>query len=173
MSIEIERKFLLRNDGWRAHALSRRRICQGYLGSDSGFSIRVRIVDDAEATLTVKSGNAGLKRLEYGYPIPLADAVEMLAMRQGSCIVKLRHLVPWHGATWEIDVFEGDNAGLTLAEIELRDDTERPVLPPWAGAEVTGDPRYYNNCLVRHPFRLWRGDRIGPQGTGQERRLIA
>jgi adenylate cyclase len=156
MSIEIERKFLIRNDGWRPHVVERQRIRQGYLGSDSGFSIRVRITDDADATLTVKSGNAGLKRVEYGYPIPLADAEEMMAMRQGSCIAKVRHIVPWHGATWEIDVFEGDNAGLALAEIELPGDTVRPVLPPWAGAEVTGDARYYNNSLVRHPFGRWR-----------------
>src|SRR6478672_4030520 len=118
MAIEIERKFLLRSDDWRPLVTGRVRLRQAYLAQDGGLSTRIRIVDTSSATLTIKSRKAGLRRLEYEFPIPLGDAEALLALRQGASVEKVRHHVPWHGLLWEIDVFEGDNTGLVIAEIE-------------------------------------------------------
>jgi adenylate cyclase len=130
-------------------------ICQGYLGIDGGFSTRIRIVDKSRSTLTVKSSRAGLRRLEFEYSIPLPDAQQLLSLRQAAVIKKVRHFVAWQGLTWEIDVFEGDNVGLVVAEIELDHETRQFATPRWIGAEITGQSRYYNSRLVRHPYRLW------------------
>ncbi len=156
MPIEIERKFLVRNDNWRALSIEERHICQAYLSGDGSFSTRIRIVDESQATLTIKSSKAGLRRLEFEYPIPLADAQQLLMLRRGALILKTRHIVPWQGHTWEIDVFEGDNAGLVIAEIEVDDEKQRFDLPDWIGPEITGQARYYNSSLVEWPFRLWQ-----------------
>ena len=155
MAIEIERKFLLRGNAWRPLVNGRVRLRQAYLAQDGGFSTRIRIVDTSSATLTIKSRKAGVRRLEYEYPIPLADAEALLSLRQGAGIEKVRHHVPWHGLTWEIDVFEGENAGLVIAEIELGHEQQQFEMPAWIGAEVTGDERYYNSRLTKHPFRMW------------------
>jgi adenylate cyclase len=155
MPIEIERKFLVCSDEWRHLATRKVHICQGYLGIDCGFSTRIRVVDNSRSTLTVKSSRAGLRRLEFEYPIPLPDAQQLLSLRQVAVIKKVRHFVARHGLTWEIDVFEGDNAGLVVAEIELDHETRPFEMPRWIGAEITGQTRYYNSSLVRHPFRLW------------------
>ena len=155
MAIEIERKFLLRGNAWRPLVNGRVRLRQAYLAQDGGFSTRIRIVDTSSATLTIKSRKAGVRRLEYEYPIPLADAEALLSLRQGAGIEKVRHHVPWHGLTWEIDVFEGENAGLVIAEIELGHEQQQFEMPTWIGAEVTGDERYYNSRLAKHPFRMW------------------
>jgi adenylate cyclase len=118
----------------------------------------VRLIDAAAATLTIKSRKAGLKRLEFEFPIPLADAEALLALRQGAIIEKIRHSVHWHGRCWEIDVFEGENAGLVIAEIELQNEHDRFDLPPWLGAEITGQERYYNSRLVQQPFCTWAAE---------------
>jgi adenylate cyclase len=158
MAIEIERKFLLRSNAWRSLVNGRVRLRQAYLAQDGGFSTRIRIVDTNAATLTIKSRKAGLRRLEYEFPIPLADAEALLSLRQGASIEKVRHHVPWHGLTWEIDVFEGENAGLVIAEIELGHEQQKFDMPAWIGTEVTGDERYYNSRLAKHPFRLWTAE---------------
>jgi adenylate cyclase len=155
MSFEIERKFLVRGDAWRAHASGRSTIRQAYLAYDSKASIRVRIRDHDSATLTIKSRGAALRRLELEYPVPVLDAERMLALRHGAVIEKTRHLVPFGGLTWEVDVFEGENAGLVIAEVELRDEAQAVDLPPWAGAEITGHPQYYNSALAQRPFSCW------------------
>jgi adenylate cyclase len=155
MAIEIERKFLLRSSAWRSLVNGRVRLRQAYLAQDSGLSTRIRIVDTSSATLTIKSRKAGLRRLEYEFPIPLADAEALLSLRQGASIEKVRHHVPWQGLTWEIDVFEGENAGLVIAEIELGHEQQQFEMPAWVGAEVTGDERYYNSRLAKQPFRVW------------------
>jgi adenylate cyclase len=160
MAIEIERKFLLRSNAWRPLVNGRVRLRQAYLAQDGGFSTRIRIVDTSSATLTIKSRKAGLRRLEYEFPIPLADAEALLSLRQGARIEKVRHHVPWHGLTWEIDVFEGENAGLVIAEIELGHEQQQFEMPAWIGAEITGEERYYNSRLARQPFRAWV-DRAG------------
>src|SRR5262245_28226273 len=155
MSFEIERKFLLANDDWRHLATGKSSIRQAYLGSDTKASIRVRIRDTATATLTIKSRPTDLRRLELEYKVPVLEAEALMGLRQGAVIEKVRHIVPWGDLVWEIDTFMGDNAGLIIAEIELRHEQQRFELPDWIGAEVTGQPQYYNSSLVRQPYRSW------------------
>ena len=155
MGYEIERKFLVRDESWRALAGEAVAIRQAYLALDAKSSIRVRIRGHDSASLTVKSRGATLKRLELEYPIPVLDAERMLALRQGAVIEKNRHLVPWRNLTWEVDLFAGDNAGLVVAEVELRDEDQRFDLPPFVGAEVTGQPQYYNSALALRPYSSW------------------
>jgi adenylate cyclase len=154
MSFEIERKFLVSGDGWQQHVTGRKPIRQAYLASGKA-SIRVRVVDEHTATLTIKSRPVDLRRLELEYPIPILEAEALIQLRHGSVIEKVRHLVPWDDLTWEIDVFSGDNAGLVIAEVELRHEHQRAELPDWIGAEVTGQPQFYNSALVQHPFCAW------------------
>ena len=155
MPIEIERKFRVVGDSWRDGVRRVRRFSQAYLALGELVSVRVRISDERSATLTVKTAAAGLARSEYEYAIPLADARELIEQRQGASIEKLRHDLPMADLTWEIDVFEGLNAGLVIAEIEL-DHTERAIeLPAWVGEEVTHDRRFYNAELAVRPFSSW------------------
>ncbi|HKJ09928.1 MAG TPA: CYTH domain-containing protein [Gammaproteobacteria bacterium] len=155
MATEIERKFLVCNDQWRAHADAGTAYRQGYLASDPSCSIRVR-VGGGRARLNIKSATLGIHRQEYEYPIPLEDGQEILdTLCQGPLVEKTRYLVPHGDHTWEVDVFEGENAGLVVAEIELSREDEPFERPPWAGDEVSHDPRYYNVSLVRHPYRDW------------------
>lgn len=158
MPFEIERKFLVTNDRWRPLVTARRHLRQAYLARGGRASVRVRIVDDASATLTVKSRETG-RRLEFEYPVPVADAVSLLELRDGSIISKVRHIVPAGELDWEIDVFDGDNAGLIIAEIELPDERYPLTLPDWVGVEVTRDERYYNSGLARQAFSTW-ADRL-------------
>lgn len=155
MSFEIERKFLVRADGWRDLVTARMSLRQAYLSTDGRASVRVRIRDDSVATLSVKSRPQTIRRLELEYDIPVAEAEALMQIRNGAVIEKVRHVVPWHDLAWEIDVFAGDNAGLVVAEIELRHEHQPVELPAWVGAEVTGQPKYYNSFLVEHPFRSW------------------
>lgn len=155
MAIEIERKFLVRSDAWRSSVVRAKHLQQAYLSKDGGFSARVRIVDGRAATLTIKSSRAGPKRLEFEYPVPIADAEQLMALGQGAAIEKVRHIVRSNGLTWEIDVFGGANAGLVVAEVELENETQAITLPDWVGAEVTRDARYYNSNLVMAPFSTW------------------
>jgi adenylate cyclase len=155
MSFEIERKFLVSGDGWQEHVTSRKPIRQAYLASAGKASIRVRVIDDHAATLTIKSRPVDLRRLELEYPIPILEAEALMQLRHGAVIEKVRHLVPWGDLMWEIDLFSGENAGLIIAEIELCHEQQRVELPDWIGAEVTGQPQFYNSALVQHPFCSW------------------
>jgi adenylate cyclase len=155
MAIEIERKFLISRDDWRRLVTETKRIRQGYLGRDDSFSIRIRITDKRHGTLTVKSSQVELSRLEFEYSIPLADAEQLLSQCRGHIIAKVRHLVPWQGLVWEIDLFTGYNAGLIIAEIELASEAQQLDLPGWIGDEITGQKRYSNSWLVDHPFTSW------------------
>ena len=152
MGIEIERKFLVVGDGWRAAPAVP--VAQGYLNRDKQRTVRVRVVE-GEAWLTVKGANAGATRAEFEYAIPVADARELLALCDGPLVRKLRRVVEHAGARWEIDEFLGDNAGLVVAEIELRSEDEAFEAPPWLGAEVTHDTRYFNSNLAAAPFSTW------------------
>ncbi|MBI5450751.1 MAG: CYTH domain-containing protein [Gammaproteobacteria bacterium] len=155
MAQEIERKFLLINDDWRAQVSRQSYYRQGYLAGGERSSIRVRVAD-GQAWLNIKSATLGIQRTEFEYQIPLADAQQMLdRFCLGAVIEKTRYFVTVAGHLWEIDVFDGANAGLVVAEIELDDEHEAFVRPAWLGAEVSDDPRYYNVCLVEHPYSQW------------------
>ncbi|MBR0669570.1 CYTH domain-containing protein [Neoroseomonas soli] len=147
MGLEIERRFLVLGDAWRAAATRSRRLQQGYLAREDGVSVRVRVVGNS-ARLTIK-GPGSLVRHEFEYAVPTAEAEEMLtAFCGGRSLVKTRHDVPHDGLLWEVDVFEGPLAGLVMAEVELPDAHRPLVLPDWAGREVTDDPRYANAALA-------------------------
>lgn len=154
MKIEIERKFLLNNDAWRDGAtgiLYR----QGYLCTDPERTVRVRL-GGGTAILAIKGAGDGIARTEFEYPIPSEEAVVLLdSLCLQPLVEKYRYLVPFAGLTWEIDEFLGANAGLLLAEVELERIDQPVPLPPWIGLEVSGDPRYYNAWLARHPFTTW------------------
>ncbi|MCG8379114.1 MAG: CYTH domain-containing protein [Proteobacteria bacterium] len=155
MANEIERKYLIINDAWKVHADDGIQIIQGYMDSNEKSSIRIRINGD-KANLNIKSKTIGIKRSEYDYKIPLEEAKEMLeTLCDKPFIEKTRYHVKHEDHTWEIDVFAGDNEGLIVAEIELDTTDETFNLPDWAGEEVSNDPRYYNICLVTHPFKQW------------------
>ncbi|OBS10898.1 CYTH domain-containing protein [Acidihalobacter prosperus] len=159
MPTEIERKFLVTSDAWRHQASRSIRYRQGYLGPAETSSVRVRVSDSA-AYLNIKGATLGVSRLEYEYPIPLDDAHEMLdRLCRKPLIEKTRHIVEHAGHHWEIDVFEGDNEGLIVAEIELASEDESFARPPWLGTEVSDDVRYYNVSLVAHPFKAWGASR--------------
>jgi adenylate cyclase len=152
MGLEIERKFLVRGVDWRNDTGVLYQ--QGYLNRDSDRTVRVRIAGDV-AFLTIKGKNRGATRVEFEYPIPLADAQELLAMCDGPLVEKTRFIVLHEGHRWEVDEFTGDNAGLVVAEIELHAEDEVFTAPAWLGEEVTHDPRYFNSRLSTHPFKNW------------------
>lgn len=154
MAVEIERKFLVESDAWRAEVTGQRRIRQAYLSRNGGMSVRIRLIDEREAKLTIKSGDkavaGALSRAEFEYPVPIEDARAMLDLRVGRILDKTRYLVPaGKGRTWEVDVFAGAHEGLVVAEIELESADEVVELPGWIGREVTGDPRYANAALAQ------------------------
>ena len=155
MGTEIERKFLTVNDSWRTSVYRSESLCQGYLVSDERRSVRVRIAGDT-ARLNIKSATVGLSRSEYEYPIPVADAREILdQLCSQPLLEKTRHYLRYGAHVWEIDVFEGDNAGLIVAEVELSHPDEKFLKPAWAGEEVSHQRRYYNAYLVKHPYKDW------------------
>jgi adenylate cyclase len=164
MAAEIERKFLVRSEAWRSLASSEARIRQGYLASGERSTTRVRIKNDTDATVTIKSKRAELRRLEIEYPISVLDAETLLSLRHSGLIEKTRFTIPWRGHLWEVDVFSGDNAGLVIAEIELGHEDEAFDRPPWLGIEITGQSQYYNGSLARHPFRQWAPSRSAAAG---------
>ncbi len=155
MAYEIERKFLVRNDGWLASAGRATSIRQAYLTRNGSISLRVRIKDNVRATLTIKSAAAEIRRLEFEYQIPLEDAAALLALREGSIIEKLRYKLPKDGLVWEIDVFQGENEGLLIAEIELPHEDEVFEIPEWLGREISSERRYSNASFTMMPFRKW------------------
>ena len=154
MGIEIERKFLLANTDWESLVSKKIQIRQGYLNSDSERTVRVRITND-DAFLTIKSKSENISRAEFEYKIPLDEASELLLLCEKPLIEKTRNIVFIENHIWEIDVFEGDNKRLTLAEIELKSENENFSKPNWVGKEVSDDNRYYNSNLIKNPFKAW------------------
>jgi adenylate cyclase len=153
MGIEIERKFLVKDDSWKA-AADQGRVCrQGYLLSDGGMTVRIRVIGET-AFLTIKGPTNGFSRKEFEYEIPAADAEALLALC-GNRVEKVRYLVSYAGMVWELDVFAGANEGLLMAEIELESEGQKFEFPEWVGEEVSGDSRYYNAYLATHPFTGW------------------
>ncbi len=154
MPQEIERKFLVRGDGWRAHGpgVPYR---QGYLSTVPERTVRVRLIRD-KGYLTIKGITVGATRAEYEYEIPAGECSEMLDnLAERPLIEKTRYRVEHRGLTWEVDEFDGDNAGLIIAEVELDEEDQAIELPDWAGKEVTGDRRYYNASLIANPYTKW------------------
>lgn len=155
MGVEVERKFLVVDDSWRAEVTKATRIVQGYLARTGRVTLRVRVKGEA-GFVTIKGETRGISRSEFEYPIPLADARAMLdGLADGPVVDKVRHLVPVGGHTWEVDVFEGANAPLVMAEVELGDPDEPFELPSWAGQDVSDDARYYNANLAQAPYSTW------------------
>jgi adenylate cyclase len=153
MGVEIERKFLVTGDAWRGRGRSSR-LRQGYLCATKERSVRVRL-DGRAGFLTVKGAARGAFRAEYEYRIPAREAAELFSLCEKPLIEKTRTRVRFSGLLWEIDEFHGENRGLIVAEVELPHARRRVPLPPWVGAEVTGDPRYLNAALLRNPYRRW------------------
>jgi adenylate cyclase len=161
VGIEIERKFRVVGEGWRAQAGRSVRIAQGYINDMAALregrqnaSVRVRIAGE-QAFLNLKSRELGTTRQEFDYPVPVADAEALLALCVGGRIDKVRHYVEVEGHTFEVDEFRGDNAGLVVAELELESAGQAYPRPDWLGAEVTDELRYYNLALAERPYSRW------------------
>lgn len=154
MGTETERKFLVKDDSWRAGAEGVR-YRQGYLAVGPPAAVRVRIMGD-KAVLNIKEATSGIERDEFEYPIPIEDARAILDNLCGGYVIeKTRHKIPFGGLTWEVDVFAGVNEGLVIAEVELEDAGQSFDRPPWLGQEVSHDPHYFNSSLSRHPYTKW------------------
>lgn len=155
--IEIERKFLVKSPEFKDQATGCSHFVQGYITSPPAKTVRVRIADD-KAYLTIKgSGSAsGMSRFEWEMEIPGRDALALLGICEGGVIEKDRYFVPFAGHTFEVDEFFGDNEGLVMAEVELSSEDEAFEKPEWLGQEVTGDSRYYNSSLRKHPYIQWK-----------------
>jgi len=146
---EIERKFLVRADQWEAlEKPNPTDIVQAYLSDNQRSTVRVRI-KGTKGFLTVKGSTKGISRTEFEYEIPVADVKAMVAEMCDKVLVKQRYEIPFGPHTWEVDVFGGSLAPLIIAEIELNSEDETFELPDWVGAEVSGDPQYYNSNLIQ------------------------
>jgi len=155
MPQEIEHKFLLKNDNWKTEISKSVQYKQGYLISDKTRSVRIRTSDN-QAWLNIKSATIGTSRQEFEYEIPFDEGLEILTtLCEKPIIEKIRHFVTFKQHLWEIDVFSGDNLGLTVAEVELSAIGESFEKPNWLGKEVTEDIRYYNNSLCKNPYKNW------------------
>jgi adenylate cyclase len=151
MAVEIERKFLVANEGWRESVLSSHRLVDGLLAASSAGKVRVRL-SEGRAWITVKGERVGLSRAEFEYEVPPADAEAMLALCAKPLITKTRHYVIHREEVWSVDVHEGDLSGMVHAEIELETEDQVFGRPPWLGSEVTGNPRYRKRLLLAtHP----------------------
>ncbi len=153
MPTEIERKFLVTGDGWKADVVDTTRMRQGYFETGPMSTVRVRI-EGERAVLTIKGPTVGISRAEYEYEIPMEDACQMLDIfctdRQ---VEKVRYDVDFGAMVWEVDVFEGANQGLVLAEVELERPDQSVELPAWVGEDVSQDSRYRNACLATNPWK--------------------
>ena len=154
MGKEIERKFLVKGDTWRqlATGTSYR---QGYLSTVKERTVRVRTIN-TKGYLTIKGITQGVSRVEYEYEIPFTEANEMLDnLCERPLVEKDRYKIKLDELVWEVDEFKGENNGLILAEVELQSENQEFKKPEWIGAEVSGDPRYFNSNLIKHPYTKW------------------
>jgi len=157
MGTEIERKFMVASDAWRAEATDSSVFRQGYLASEGGNTVRIRL-DGRQGWLTVKGPTENFSRTEFEYRVPLEDAEALLDLCAGRIVEKTRHRIPVGSHIWEVDEFTGRNAGLTMAEVELGSEAESVTLPGWIGREVTGDRRFDNANLSRLPYSQWSAE---------------
>jgi adenylate cyclase len=154
MAVEIERKFLVKDDGWRGLGVGSH-YRQGYLSTEPGRTVRVRMAA-GNGYLTIKGKSINATRTEYEYVIPSQDAAAMLdELCEPPLIEKTRYRIEYQGLVWEVDEFEGENSGLVIAEVEVASEDQAIALPVWVGEEVTGDPRYYNASLIANPYSRW------------------
>lgn len=153
---ETERKFLVKDNSYKLQATDSIRMTQGYICRESGRTVRVRIGGE-KAWLTIKGPSSpdGTSRYEWEKEIPVPEAENLMKLCGSGIIDKTRYFVPSGEHVFEVDEFYGENAGLTVAEIELDNKAEPFFKPEWLGNEVTGDRRYYNSMLVSHPFSEW------------------
>jgi len=151
MAVEIERKFLVAGDFPFEKSVP---MLQGYLSRGKERTVRVR-TEGGRAVITIKGATAGISRVEFEYEIPMSDALEMMKLATGSLVKKRRHYHQVGNHTWEIDVFEGENSGLVVAEIELQYEHEEFEKPDWVGAEVTRKLKYANSALSENPYSNW------------------
>ncbi|QDG53221.1 CYTH domain-containing protein [Persicimonas caeni] len=162
MPTEIERKFLVTGDSWKERVVAQTPMRQGYFETGPMSTVRVRI-EGERAVLTIKGPTVGISRAEYEYEIPMEDARQMLDIfctdRQ---VEKVRYDVEFGGKLWEVDVFEGANAGLVTAEVELERPDEEVELPAWIGDDVSKESRYRNACLARQPWTTWAPESRNP-----------
>ncbi len=155
MIIEIEHKYLVKEELWKKISPDKIvKIKQAYLSKDPEKTIRIRVAGD-KGFITIKGKSVGASRPEYEYEIPLAEAVELINKFCNNAIEKTRHYVLYENKTWEVDVFEGPNAGLIVAEIELNSEDEKYSKPEWIDRDVTTDRRYANSNLIVNPFSTW------------------
>ena len=158
MALEIERKFLVHTDAYKAEATGSTRIAQGYIGTVPGRTVRIRVRGD-KGYITIKGiGNAsGAARFEWEKEIPVEEVKSLLELAEPGIIDKHRYLVPAEdGHVWEVDEFHGDNDGLIMAELEMKSENEPYVRPSFIGREVTGDRRFYNSHMRKNPYKLWK-----------------
>jgi len=157
MGIEIERKFLLKDDSWQKEAKELLVLRQGYIKNSVEKVVRIR-TSNKRGFITVKGRTHNLSRLEYEYEIPFSDAEEMLDyLCEKPLIEKNRFMIHHRGCNWSVDKFLGSNLGLVVAEIELEKEEQPFEPPPWIGQEVTWDPRYFNSNLIENPYSTWPG----------------
>jgi adenylate cyclase len=155
MGIEIERKFLVKDERWRALIETSRSCTQGYANLKGNGSIRIRILGD-KGFLTLKGPREGIRRPEFEYEIPIADATSLLeSFCDAAIISKIRHELRYEGNLWEIDEFLDNNKGLTLAEVELESEHQSVPLPEWVVKDVSEDERFFNAHLAKHPISSW------------------
>lgn len=155
MALEIERRFLVVGEAWRAHARWSSRLQQGYLSASAeGLTLRVRSDGGGKAWLTLKFPAAGIARQEFEYAIPGADA-EALLQQCATTVLKCRHGLDLPGGDWVLDVFEAENAPLRIAEVELERADQPVAVPPWCALEITGEGAFSNAALARRPFGCW------------------
>lgn len=155
--IEIERKFLVTDSGWRESAGQKLRYRQGYLALTEQVSIRIRLeLPSGRSWLGIKQHRVGRSRGEFEYPVPPEDAAQLLDLCAGRWVEKNRYRVLHIGHLWEIDEFLGENTGLVVAEIELKREDEYFDPPKWLGQEVTDEERYYNTALAVNPWSRWK-----------------
>ena len=156
MNLEIERKFLVKNDSFKLKAFEKKYLKQGFLNSDKDRTVRVRVLEDT-AFLTIKgrSNTAGTTRFEWEKEISVEDAQELMLLTEEKEIEKYRYYIQEGKHVFEVDEFLGENAGLIVAEIELSKEDECFSVPDWLGKEITGDVQYYNSSLSKSPFCTW------------------
>ncbi len=159
MAIEIERKFLLKDDSWRDHYIKKIELRQGYLSCSEDCTVRVRVSDE-EGWLTIKGKPCSITRSEFEYLIPKADAENMLLEFAGDNIIeKVRYFIDHKGSQWIVDEFLGRNRGLVLAEIELQSEELIFEKPVWAGEDISNDYRYCNSNLSQNPYSNWENEK--------------